>query len=88
MVASRAHGKSDHRVALECGSPPGRPKAGEGDAMNDECEHWLVQRTLDTARWACVDCDREFKPVADEPTLQDIARRAVARARQLRPEQH
>jgi hypothetical protein len=54
--------------------------------MHEECEHWLVQRTLDIARWTCVDCDREFKPVPDQLTMEDIARRALAPAR-LRPEQ-
>jgi hypothetical protein len=49
--------------------------------MHDDCEHWLVQRTIDTARWTCVDCDREFQPVADQPSMEEIARRAVASAR-------
>jgi hypothetical protein len=48
--------------------------------MNDECEHWLVQRRLNDRYWACVDCELQFRPVERaSATPSDIVRRALGR---------
>ena len=31
--------------------------------MGEECDHWLVQRSIKDRYWACVDCEQEFRPV-------------------------
>ena len=48
--------------------------------MTESCEHWLVQRRVNDAYWACVDCEREFRPVETGPaTTTDVVRRALGR---------
>lgn len=49
--------------------------------MTEECEHWLVQRRVNDRYWACVDCEAEFRPAAQNTTstTHEIVRRALGR---------